>query len=368
MRFASAHPRPQWEWHFLPATIERWRREGLPAGVYCPDGSTPDAPAAGIPIGEYLGLDRGQPYCQGETAYVPVHAGMLPAFEVRLLHEDERVQTVVDANGVTQQILKGVSPAMPQFLEFPVKGRDDFRRLAARYDPTTPGRYPAEWEEFVAAARTRDYPIGLVFDGFVGRIRGWMGLEGLCYALLDDPGLIEEMCVFHTEFVLQLIRRAVDEIDIDYVNLWEDMAYKGGSLISPTHVRRYLLPGYRRIVDLVRSRGIDIVFVDSDGNIEELIPIWLEAGINGVWPLEVAAGMDPVALRREYGTDLLLVGGIDKRALSQGREQVHAEVMRKVPELIAPGGYIPTVDHSVPPDVPFDNYAYYRGLLRRLAQ
>lgn len=142
-----------------------------------------------------------------------------------------------------------------------------------------------------------------------------MGLEGMCYALLDDPGLIEEMCEFHTDFILRLIRRAVEEVDVDYVNFWEDMAYRGGSLISPAHVRRYMLPGYRRIAHLLRSHGIDLLFVDSDGNIEQLIPIWLEAGINGVWPLEVAAGMDPLALRREYGKDLLLVGGIDKGAL-----------------------------------------------------
>ena len=136
--------------------------------------------------------------------------------------------------------------------------------------------------------------------------------------------------------------------------------------MSPAHVRKYVLPGYRQIVDLLRAHGIDIIFVDCDGNIDLLIPIWLEAGINGVWPLEVAAGTDPLRLRKEYGHDLLLVGGIDKRELSKGREQVYAQVMRQVPHLNQSGGYIPTVDHSVPPDVPFENYVYFRRLLREL--
>ncbi len=107
--------------------------------------------------------------------------------------------------------------------------------------------------------------------------------------------------------------------------------------------------------------------MDCDGNIEQLIPLWLEAGINGVWPLEVAAGMDALRLRQRYGRDLLLVGGIDKRELARDRAAVHAEVLRQVPCLNEQGGYIATVDHSVPPDVPFDNYVYFRELLRELA-
>jgi uroporphyrinogen decarboxylase len=152
------------------------------------------------------------------------------------------------------------------------------------------------------------------------------------------------------------------------VNIWEDMAYKAGSLISPRVVRNLMLPGYRRICDKLRSHGIDVIFVDCDGNIDELVPIWLEAGINGVWPLEAASGMNPVDLRRQYGRDLLLVGGIDKRELSKGLDEVKVEVQRVVPALYAEGGYIPTVDHSVPPDVPWRNYAYFRRLLGEIAQ
>jgi hypothetical protein len=368
MHFAPADRRPLWEWHYLEDTVTRWHSEGLPAAVYMPEGDR--APSAGsVGIGSYFGLDHGQPYCPGALAYVPVNTGMLPSFPMQYLEEDERVQTLIDEEGVTKQILKHITPAMPRFIEFPVKGREDFARMQARYDSASPARYPAPavWNTFVQTAAARDYPLGLMFDGFFGRLRRWMGLEALLYTLHDDPWLFQAMCDFHTEFILATLQRALAEAPIDYVNIWEDMAFKTGPLMSPRLVRKYMLPGYRKIVDLLRGHGIDTIFVDCDGNLDLLIPIWLEAGINGVWPLEAAAGMDPVALRQRYGRDLLLVGGIDKRELSQGPEQVYAEVMKKVPCLIEQGGFIPTVDHSVPPDVPLANYVYFRQLLSELS-
>ena len=100
------------------------------------------------------------------------------------------------------------------------------------------------------------------------------------------------------------------------------MAYCAGPLISPKMFRQFMIPRYRRITDLARSRGIDTIFVDSDGDVSQLIPLWLAAGVNGVYPMEVAAGMDVVALRRQYGKDLLMTGGIDKRVLAQDRRAI----------------------------------------------
>ena len=288
--------------------MERWHGEGLPQSVRLPGfvassgGTSPQSPER---IGAYFSLDRGQPYCQGETVLVPVNTGIIPPFTERLLAEDDRVRTYVDAEGVTKEVLKNALPAMPRFLDFPVKTRGDFEAMQKRCDPTTPDRYPSPeaWEVFKAHARRRDFPIGLTFDGFFGRIRRWMGLEHTLYTLHDDPLLFAAMCDFHTDFILRCIDRALEEAPIDYVNIWEDMAFKNGPLMSPRHVRQYMLPGYRRIVDALRSHGIDVIFVDCDGNTDLLVPIWLEAGINGVWPIEIAAGNDPVALRKRYGRD-----------------------------------------------------------------
>ena len=144
------------------------------------------------------------------------------------------------------------------------------------------------------------------------------------------------------------------------------MCYKAGSLISPAMLRKFMVPRYREITDLLHGHGVDIIFVDSDGNLDQLIPLWLECGINYIWPLEVAAGNDAVAIRKEYGRDLILGGAIDKRALSRDKEALRAEVMSKVPFLLEEGGYFPTVDHAVPPDVTFENYRYYVDTMREV--
>jgi uroporphyrinogen decarboxylase len=122
--------------------------------------------------------------------------------------------------------------------------------------------------------------------------------------------------------------------------------------------REFMLQPYKTITSELRRHGIDLIFVDCDGYAEPLTPLWLEADVNGQYPLERASNMDPVALRRKYGRELRLIGGIDKRAMAEGPAAIDAELDHVAP-LIAEGGYIPWCDHLVPPDVPFENYLYY---------
>ena len=128
-----------------------------------------------------------------------------------------------------------------------------------------------------------------------------------------------------------------------------------------------MLPRYRKITDLLHSYGVDVIFLDSDGNLNELIPLWLEVGINFLWPFEVAAHNDVVAIRKKYGKNLIIGGGIDKRELAKGREATREEVMSKVPFLLEQGGYFPGVDHVVPPDITFENYCYFINTVREVA-
>ena len=129
------------------------------------------------------------------------------------------------------------------------------------------------------------------------------------YLFYDDPGLIDDMMETILHLETEIIRRVAKDIKIDLAWYWEDMAYKGGPMISPDMVRKYMLPRYLRLNEVVRGGGCEAFFLDSDGNIEALIPLWLEAGINFFWPLECAAGMDPLALRKKYGKDIILGGG-----------------------------------------------------------
>jgi len=166
------------------------------------------------------------------------------------------------------------------------------------------------------------------------------------------------------DFLVATLTRAFEQVDFDYVTMWEDMAYKAGPHISPRMWREFMLAPYQRVTSLFHDHGVHLIFVDSDGDSGPLIPLWLEGGVTGFYPIERAAGMDAVALRKEYGRQLRLIGGIDKRAMKAGPTEIDRELAHVAP-LVADGGYIPWCDHLVPPDVPYEHYAYY---LRRMKE
>jgi uroporphyrinogen decarboxylase len=192
-----------------------------------------------------------------------------------------------------------------------------------------------------------------------------MGTEAACTLFHDEPAWAAEMVEFIADTMIAVCCRALETVQVDYFLWHEDYAFKTGPLLSPRIVKKFLAPHYRRVNDFVRSHGVDIIFLDSDGDPRLLIPLLLESGINGLLPLEAAASQDPVALRKEYGHDLLLWGGIDKRELTGDRKAIDAELLRKVEPFLQDGGYIPTIDHSVPPDISYDNFLYYMD--RKLA-
>ncbi len=300
-------------------------------------------------------------------ADVPVDFSMIPPLPEAVVAEDEQTVTRSDRMGqVYREFRDNPERSMPEFIGFPVKDRGDWERIKRRFDPSLPERYPSDWAERLAAWR-RDGPI-LRLYGYVanyyggpslfGFVRMLLGPERALYAFHDDPALVEDMMETATEFSTAVLQKALREAPVTHVHFWEDMAYKSGPLISPQMVRRFMLPRYRRMTEAVRRAGVDLITVDSDGDLQELIPLWLEAGLNGVEPLEQAAGNDLRTYKREYGRDLLLLGGIDKRALARGRGAIDEELAAKLP-LAQEGGYIPMVDHGVPPDVSWDNWRYY---------
>jgi uroporphyrinogen-III decarboxylase len=258
---------------------------------------------------------------------------------------------------------------MPQFLRFPVETRDDFRTfMAERMKPDLAARIGPDYAERLASHRTRDFPLIVISDrwgGFFGPLRNLTGVEKLCMLFYDDPAFVEEMMDALADFIIAMLGQILDCTDIDVYGFWEDMAYKTGPLIGPEMMWKYLVPRYKRVVEFVRSRGVEFISLDSDGDITELIPCWLDAGINILYPFEVQAGMDVLQVRKQYGRDLRLWGGIDKRAIARGPEAIDLELARIRP-LIADGGYVPSPDHSLPPDVSFANYRYFVEKLRAI--
>ena len=291
----------------------------------------------------------------------------IPPHEPRFISEDERTVTYMNGRGQTVRVLKDNLREMPLYLDWPVKDRATWNELKKRLDPNTPERWPSDWDAFVQKMNGKSEPLSLWVGSFYGFLREWVGSERILYMFYDDPGLIEDMMEQMLYLETEIIKRVLKDIKVQQATFWEDMCYKAGPLISPAMVRKFMMPRYKKITDLLHSYGVDVIFLDSDGNVEQLIPLWLEVGINYIWPFEVAAGNDVIAIRKKYGKDLIIGGGIDKRALAKGKEAIREEVMSKVPFLLEQGGCFPCVDHEIPPDITFENYCYYINLMREVA-
>ncbi len=300
-----------------------------------------------------------------KEAYFPFPP-IVPLFDHQVVEEDERTITIINEGGQKAKIFKNDPQKMPLYLDHPVRDWDSWNEYKKRLDPKTPERYPAGWEAYSERVNRMDSSICMMVGGFFGFLREWMGLEKLLYTFYDDPTLIEDMMDQILYLNIEVCKKVLKDIRVDWVLFWEDMAYKSGPLISPAMFRKFMMPRYRKITDLLRSKDIDILMVDSDGNMGELVPLFLECGVNGHWPLEVAAGNDAVALRKEYGSDLILAGNIDKRAFLKGKAAIREEIMAKVPFLLEKGGYFPSIDHLVPPDVTLENYIYFLNTMREI--
>lgn len=336
---------PQWTFN---DTRKRWLREGLPWDRH---------------FSTFFGFDR---YEQ-----VPLNTGPWPPFESRIVEQTEHWAIVEDELGARTKRWSDRELGMSQWITYPIRGREQWEVFKQRLDPDAPVRYPEYWDDYCRVVRERDYPLGVHAGSYYGWIRNWVGMEHLAFWYVDQPDLVHEMCEFIADFMLKLIDRALNDIpDLDFAILWEDMCHKTGPLISPQWFREFHMEPLKRVTKVVREAGIDILMLDSDGRVDEMLPLWLEAGVNLHYPIEAASDCDPLKYRELYGRDILLLGAIDKRALREDRTKadIEREVMSKVPALWAQGGYSPMVDHAVPPDVPFEHFKYYVEMVQEICR
>lgn len=308
--------------------------------------------------------------------YADIRFDMVPAFPEKVLEREGETEIIQRANGVVSRALvtgaaEGMRASMDEYLRFPVTTREDFRALKHRYRPSSPSRYPAYWQDFLLKGwQQRQHPLVLGRNcstlGYYWRAREWMGTENLSYAWYDEPEMLEEMMEFVTDFTIETARPLFAAgVRPDYVFINEDLSMKNGPLLSPEMYRRFILPEMKRLVAFLKSSGVRWVVVDTDGNCELVIPLFLEAGVDAIWPLERASDMDPVDIRKRFGRSMRLWGGVDKRVLAQDPAAIDAH-LRTLQPLIADGGFIPTVDHLVPPDVSRANFEHYMARKHQL--
>ncbi len=360
------------EW---PQTLYEWVKQGAPEKIL--DGRFRR---------EYFGystlrwlqeISSGLMYSRGKVYDIGygIKAGdwgappIIPGFIPKIVAEDDRTITMLNGGGQTVRYLRENTQRMPTFIDWPVKDRASWNNYKKRLDPSSSERYPGDWTEYVEKINKigNDYAISLQVGGLFGYLREWTGEINLLYMFHDDPGLVEDMMDTMVHLEIEIAKRVLKDIKVHQATYWEDMCYRSGPLISPDMVKKFMAPRYRMMNDLLRSHGVEVIWLDCDGNIDKLLPIWIDCGINALYPFEVAAGNDAIAVRKKYGKTVVINGAIDKRALIKGKQAIRDEVIAKVPFLLSQSGFVPQIDHNVPPDVTFENYRYYIDVLREVA-
>jgi hypothetical protein len=358
MAYAPCDRRPNHELGVWPQTMMRWRDEAPEACAQLTWNWFYNEP--------YFDFDR--------RDYIPADYGFIPPFAPAVLEETDKYEIVRDRNGIVTRALKagtagGGRMSMDQHLEHPLQTPEDWPDLRRRLEAALPARYPTDLDERAAAWKNRDYPLVLgtncAANGFYWRAREFMGTEALSLAFYEYPDLMHEVMEFFADFIIETSRPVLEKIDVDYFTLNEDLSMKSGPLIGPNIYREFIFPHLKRMVEFMKGHGVRWFALDTDGNPEVLIPLMMDAGVDVLWPIERASEVSPMAWRKKFGKSLRLWGGVDKRELAKDPEAIRAHLREFIP-LIEEGGFIPTVDHTVPPDVSWDNFRCYMDAKRAL--
>lgn len=351
LRGESVDRLPDLEFGAWTQTIDRWASEGMDLSQLQGLGAPPGYPE------HYFGTD--------ESEYGPaldVRVGIDPPIEEVVLETHGDYQIVRDKEGaLVERLDPRVGASIPRHLRFAIETRGDWEKLRdERLDAEAPGRIAAPADALARRFRAADYPVVINVGSLYGYLRNWIGVERLSLLLYDDRPFVEEMMEHLTRLTLRVLERLGGfGLRIDRADWWEDMCYRAGPLLSPRMFREMLAPRYRRITSYLQEEfGVGFNQVDCDGNIHALVPLWVDCGINVMFPIE-SAHTDPYRAVEQVGPRGLLRGGFNKMAMIDGPAAIDAEFEHLAP-LIRSGRLIPHTDHRVPPDVSFASYLHYR--------
>ena len=347
---------------FWNETVDKWADEGHisqeMADLYKTQG---DNGPGDKQVMEQLGFDFNWNCCIGG------YNGLLPAFERKVLKvEKDGSQIIQERNGHLVRIKPGIQ-SIPGEVGTLLTDREAWEADFLPRLQFSLERIPRErLSQLAAASDVRQEPLLLHCGSLYGVIRDMLGVVELSYLQVDD----EELYVEIIDTVADLALRVTEEmlksgVAFDGAHFWEDICFKNGPLVNPKVFKEYVGPHYRRITDLLLRYGVDTVSLDCDGCIDSLVPIWLENGVNTMFPIEVGTWNASIEKwRAAYGKSLKGVGGMDKRVFSRDRAAVEAEIERLKP-LVDLGAYIPYPDHRIPPDAKYELVAYYCELFHK---
>jgi hypothetical protein len=287
---------------------------------------------------------------------------MDPPFAEVIIEQRETTKVLMNPDGLLAEVPLDGHDTIPHYIKSSIVTPDDWAKVKAeRFRLDDPRRIVDIEKLKQEHPASRDYPLGVWTGSMIGKIRDMLTFEGLAYAMYDYPAMVEDM----VETSCQLVEFALDQLlphfQFDYAAGWEDICYKSGPIVSPRWFKRVITPRYKRIHEKLKAYGIDIWWIDCDGDVRPILQHMMDGGVTCLFPYEVNSCTHPADLLAEYGKDLRIMGGFDKMEMGKGRDEIRAYMDTLVP-LVERGGYIPFCDHRCPPNVDPDDYLFYLDL------
>lgn len=395
MNFEKGVDAPRWEFGYWGATVDSFYAEGLPKKQYpqIPDTITTPTASLYTPCWQSINtgkLPTGIAILGGGLYYptqgfsrdydirtelnmdygqrlVDVNLLFEPMFEVETIEEDDEILIYRDLDGVVRRFEKetGVIPVGWENIITDAKSWEKLKEERLNLD-TVGKRFPPNWGSLLEEYKNRDFPLvlGGYPHGFFGTQAHLMGYEKLFFAYNDTPDLVHDINSTFCDLWIAVFEEVLAQTSADMCVIWEDMSSGTGSMVAPATIREFMSPYYKKLTDFLKGKGIEIIFIDTDGYCHDLIPIYMEAGITGMYPIEATCGMDVVRVRKEF-PELRMMGGVPKMEIRHGKKRID-EILEPVKTAFDIGGYIPFGDHLIPPEIHWEDFKYYRERLNEL--
>lgn len=322
--------------------------------------SSLDGSEADLQVAQKLGFDDNYMVYTGQKGswfFPPLY----PAFEQKLVRRlDDEYVINLDSDGVFVRDRTGAQ-SIAEEIDHSVTDRESWdRNYVPRLQWTGDRLDMGTLNKMIIANSTRERHTCVYCGSLFGKLRNYWGIVGVSYLQVDDT-LLFDKCINDIGDICYTITKKTLEtgIQLDFAHFWEDICYNNGPLIHPNVFREKIGPHYRRITDECLKYGIDIVSVDCDGYVDDLVPVWLDNGVNTMFPIEHGTwGYSFETMRKKFGKELRGVGNANKNVFSKDKKSVDCEIDR-LRRLVDLGGFIPCPDHRIAPDAKWDLVKYY---------
>ncbi|MCQ2431945.1 MAG: hypothetical protein MJ175_05000 [Clostridia bacterium] len=299
---------------------------------------------------------------------VGANNGLSPRFESKVLETlPDGSMRVQNGEGMIERVKPGVT-SIPSEDDYLLKDREAFEELYLPKMKYFPERVNLEFFKTLNETREQDIPLGLHLGSVLGEIRNMTSVIGMSYLMYDDDeDLFADIVDAYAEMQYACAEAILSTgAKFDFAHYWEDICFNSGPLLSPEIFEEICKKHYKKRNDLCHKYGIDIISLDCDGVTSQLLPIWFDAGVNTMFPIEIGTWGDQFeAARNKFGTGMLGVGGMDKTALRKDRAAVDVEIER-IKRLASLGGFIPCPDHRLMPGTKFELVQYYAEKIKEI--